>query len=87
MGTPTQAATVKAVHGYMAANYDSLLARAATAHGPALDAMFAEIDRNLDASEKLTAQLLARDESIIRLIGIAGRELSAERLMKMLART
>lgn len=60
-GAPTPEAIAKAVQDYMAANYDSLLVHAAIARSPALDAMFAEIDRNLEASEQITARLRAQD--------------------------
>jgi hypothetical protein len=58
---PTREAIAKAVQDYLAANYDSLLVHAGLAHSPALDAMFAEIDRNLEASEQITARLRAQD--------------------------
>jgi len=38
---------------------DTAIIHSADVDGAALDAMFAEIDRNLDASEKRTARLLA----------------------------
>jgi hypothetical protein len=58
---PAPEAISKAVQDYMTANYDSLLVHAAIAHSPAIDAMFAEIDRNLEASEQITARLRAQD--------------------------
>jgi hypothetical protein len=58
---PAPDAIAKAVQDYMTANYDSLLVHAAIAQSPALDAMFAEIDRNLEASEQITARLRAQD--------------------------
>ncbi len=60
--TTTRKAIAEAVRHYMAAHYDSLIVHAALASGPKLDAMFAEIDRNLDASEQCTARLLAAQE-------------------------
>ncbi len=58
---PTQEAIAKAVQDYMVANYEGLLGLAAIAHGPEIEAMFAEIERNLDASEQITARLLAQE--------------------------
>jgi hypothetical protein len=55
----THKAIFEAVKLYMAANYDSLILHAALASGPELDAIFAEIDRNLEASERITARLQA----------------------------
>ncbi len=58
---PAPEAIAKAVQDYMTANYHRLLVHAGIAHNPALDAMFAEIDRNLEASEQITARLRAQD--------------------------
>ena len=58
---PTQEAIAKAVQDHMAANYECSLGLAAIAHSPEIEAMFAEVDRNLDASEQIAARLLAQD--------------------------
>jgi hypothetical protein len=60
--TKSRKAIAEAVHQYMAVHFGSVIAQSALASGPELDAMFAEIDRNLDASEQCTARLLAAQD-------------------------
>jgi hypothetical protein len=50
-------AVAEVVEEYVAANQDAILARLA-ARDAELAALFAQIDHNLDASEKRTARLL-----------------------------